>query len=159
MQHSETDRQLPAPPPSHQFAPFSWVFQVSLWDSTLVRSSWSLFRFWESSESERCVAGLRDGACGPSLPLPLLSLPFVPTPHPEPGLQPPVPLWFSGWGGAGGGSLILSYPELSSASVQLGALARFVTSEQLPTEQKNPVRRRCLETPHPSPTRLLLHRP
>lgn len=56
-------------------------------------------------------------------------------------------------------SLILSYPELSSASVQLGALARFVTSEQLPTEQKNPVRRRCLETPHPSPTRLLLYRP
>jgi hypothetical protein len=39
----------------------------------------------------------------------------------------------------------LTYPELSFASVQLGVLASFVTSEQLPIEQ-NSVMTRFLES-------------
>lgn len=93
-----------------QFAPFPWPSQVSLWDSILVRSSCSLIRFWESSESERSEAGLRDAAYGSSAPSsPLFSFLLSPIPHPEPGLQPPVSLWFSGWWGFLSSCLTLSF--------------------------------------------------
>lgn len=88
------------------------------------------------------MAGLRDDAYGSSLPLSTQNL--------ASSSVCPCGSWGSGWGFLLHASL--SYPEFSFAAVEFGALACFVTSEQLPTEQKNLVVRRFLERqfpPHP----------